>query len=150
MKDASDLETNDITGIGKYRFLLFADSFANKNEAKLKTLTASRLTQTNLAREEGTLSVHVERIPDDVGRYHLEVTVSQRYGFLLGEFLEIVGQGAEQTMESTVYVAGTDVAYYMNMIQTSANLWDLMGESEILGIVSSAISMVNNVAGTVG
>lgn len=150
VEDSSSVTVNDIGRIGKYRFLLFANSFETASEAKAKTLTASRLTQTLFATEEGTLSVDVERIPDDVGRYHLEVTVSQRYGFLLGDFLEFIGQDDVQNLESTVYVTGTDVLYYVNSIHTASSLSSILSDIEIIGVVEDAIGILSNLTGLTG
>lgn len=150
VEDSGSITVNDIGRVGKYRFLLFKDSFETANEAKAKTLTASRLTQTSFATEEGALSVDVERITDDVGRYHLEVTVSQRYGFLLGDFLEFVGQGDVQNLESTVYVAGTDVLHYVNAIHTASSLSSILSDIEIIGVVEDAIGVISNLAGLTG
>ena len=143
--DSSSVKKSDVAGMPMYRYLLKADDFLEANEAKLQRLTATRLKKTNLAKEEGNLSVTVERIADDLGRFHLEITVEQKYGFLLGDFLRFIGQEEKQTMKSTVYVAGTDVSSYMNWIRTTKTMVSVLTSGSLGKTLESAISAIKNV-----
>lgn len=148
VSDASVIKASDVSSVGKYRYLLHSKKLLRSNEQKLETLAESRLDKTSLAKKQGDLSVTVERIPDDIGRYHLKITVSQRYGFLLGDFLTLIGLDEYLTLSSTVYVAGTDMLYYMNSIQTAACVADLM-DGYVTGTIDSLINAIKNLVSTV-
>lgn len=145
--DSSLITGDHVDHVPIFRFPFKNGSLERKNEEKLNNLANARMMKTSLAQEEGALKVTVERIPDDLGRYHLEITVEQRYGFLLGDLLDFVGVSEEETLKSTVYVAGTDVLYYVNSIRTTDNLADLIGEDKLAGTLESAISIVSGIAG---
>lgn len=53
VSDSSSISSTDISGVGKYRYLFFADNFNSKNEAKAITLANVRLTKTALADKAG-------------------------------------------------------------------------------------------------
>lgn len=144
--DSSAVTSSDISGIGKYRYLFFADSFNSKNEVKIKNLANVRLLKTSLAQEEGNLSVNVETIVDDIGRRHYEVTVKQKYSFLLGDLLSFIGQSDVETLSSTVYVESSDVLSYTNTVKTTNyGLNEMKDHSELLGLVDSAISLLHSI-----
>lgn len=138
VSDSSAVSAEAVGSVGMYRFMFGnAGKLQQKNEQKLQTIASTRLMQTNLAQERGALRVSVERIPDDLGRYHLEITVSQKYGFLLGDFLALLGLDEAQQIESKVYVAGTDVLFYMNSVRATKNVASMLDNS-IIGSVISA------------
>lgn len=144
--DSSTVTSSDISGIGKYRYLFFADSFNSKNEAKIKNLANVRLSKTSLAQEEGNISVNVETIVDDIGRRHYEVTVTQKYSFLLGDLLSFIGQSDVETLSSTVYVESSDVLSYTNTVKTTNyGLNEMKDHSELLGLIDSAISFLHSI-----
>lgn len=141
--DSSTVKVSDVKTVGIYRYLLNGKKFLRSNEQKLESIAESRLALTSLAEERGDLSVIVERIPDDLGRYHLKIKVSQRYGFLLGDFLTLIGLDEYHTLSSTVYVAGTDILFYMNSIQTTACVAGLM-DGYLGGTIDSLVSTIKN------
>lgn len=146
--DSSSILPEDISGIGKYRYLFFADDFNSKNEIKAITLANVRLTKTALAEEEGNLSVNVETVVDDIGRRHYEVTLKQKYSFLLGELLSIIGQQDTQTLEKTVYVESVDVLNYVNTVKFTKYGLNKAKEADFTGIlkfVDSAISLLHSI-----
>jgi len=146
--DSSSVSLSDISGVGKYRYLFFADSFESKNEAKALTIANARLTKTSLAEAEGSLNVDVETVVDDIGRRHYEVTVTQRYSFLLGDFLSLIGQTDTQTISETVYVESSDVLSYINTVKvTQYGLEKLKDSSSMLGLIDSAISLLHSIFG---
>ena len=146
--DSSSVSLSDISGVGKYRYLFFADSFESKNEAKALTIANARLTKTSLAEAEGILNVDVETVVDDIGRRHYEVTVTQRYSFLLGDFLSLIGQTDTQTISETVYVESSDVLSYINTVKvTQYGLEKLKDSSSMLGLIDSAISLLHSIFG---
>lgn len=146
--DSSSILPEDISGIGKYRYLFFSDDFNSKNEIKAITLANVRLTKTALAEEEGNLSVNVETVVDDIGRRHYEVTLKQKYSFLLGDLLSIIGQQDTQTIEKTVYVESVDVLNYVNTVKFTKYGLNKAKEADFTGIlkfVDSAISLLHSI-----
>lgn len=146
VSDSSEIKASDISGIGKYRYLLFSDSFQRKNEEKAKKLVETRVPQTSLAKSEGTFEVSVETVIDDIGRRHFEVNVSKRYSFLMGDLLGFLGQQGEQTLETTVYVESVDVLSYVNTVKFTKYGFKKVGSNVgVLKIVDSAISLLHSV-----
>ena len=146
VSDGSSLESSDISGIGKYRYLFFSDSFNEKNEVKIKNLTNIRLTKTSLAKKEGDLYAEVETVVDDIGRRHYVVTVRQKYSFLLGDLLSVIGQENVQELESVVYVESADVLNYINTVKmTKYGVNKLKDNESFLGAVDSAISLLKSI-----
>lgn len=144
--DSSLLSSSDISGIGKYRYWLFKNGFELKNKAKARNLADVRLTKTALAKKEEDLSVDIETVVDDIGRRHYEVTVRQKYSFLLGELLNLIGLKDVQTLETTVYVESVDVLSYINTVKVTKYGIDKAEEySDILGIINSAISTLHSI-----
>lgn len=148
VSDSSSVSLSDISGVGKYRYLFFTDSFDSKNEAKAITIANARLTKTSLAEAEGGLDVDIETVVDDIGRRHYEVTVTQRYSFLLGDFLSLIGRTDTQTISETVYVESSDVLSYINTVKvTQYGLEKLKDSSTVLGLIDSAISLLHSIFG---
>lgn len=144
--DSSTVTSSDISGIGKYRYLFFSDSFNTKNEAKLTTLANVRLTKTSLNEMDGRIKINVETVVDDIGRRHYEVTVSQRYTFLLGELLAFIGQSDSQIIERTSYVESPDVLNYVNTVKATQYGMDELSENVgFLGVIDSAISLLHSI-----
>ena len=117
--NGSSVSDDDIVGIGKYRYLFFSYSFDSKNETKGYNIASVRLTKTDLAKNKGGLDVDVKTVVDDIGRRHYEVTLKQKYSFLLGDLLSVIGQQDIQTLEETVYVESVDVLNYINTVKTT-------------------------------
>jgi len=144
--DSSNVTASHVSSVGLCRYL-FREKFDSAGERKFKTLVQSRLPQSSLARKEGAMTVDVKRVADDSGRYHLEISVEQRYGFLMGDILSRMGLSDAKTVKSTVYVAGTDMLYYTNMIRNWSNMYNMIGETKIGGTLSSCISIINSMIG---
>ncbi len=146
VKDSSLVSKADVSGVGKYRYLFFAGSYDSKNETKAKNLGTVRLTKSAVAKDEGKLSVEIETVVDDIGRRHYEVTVKQKYAFLLGNFLSVIGQKDVQTIEKTVYVESVDVLSYVNTVKvTKYGLKKLKETTAIFGFIDSTISLLNSI-----
>lgn len=146
VSDSSSISSSDISSIGHYRYLFFSDSFNTKNAVKAKNYANIRLSKTSLAEEEGSLSVNVETIVDDIGRRHYEVTVSQKYSFLLGDLLSFIGQKDVQTISRTVYVESSDVLSYINTVKaTKYGIGELSDKFESTQAIDKAISLLKSV-----
>ncbi len=144
--DSSSVSEADVSSVGKYRYLFFADRFETKNETKAKNLANVRLSKTSLAEDEGALHVDVEPVVDDIGRRHYEVTVRQRYSFMLGKLLSFVGQRDIQTLEKTVYVESSDVLHYINTVKTTQyGINKVKDNSSMLGLIDSTISFLQSI-----
>ena len=144
--DSSDIESSDISGIGKYRYLFFTDSFNEKNEIKVENFANARLTKTSLAKKEATLYAEVETVVDDIGRRHYVVTIRQKYSFLFGDLLSVIGQERVQELESVSYVESADVLNYINTVKMTKYGIDKVKDNEsFLGVVDSAISLLKSV-----
>ena len=146
--NSASMTSDDISGIGKYRYLLFSDSFEYKNETKAYNFVDMRLSKTSLAKETGGLTVDVETKVDDIGRRHYAVTVKQKYAFLLGDLLNAVGQEGTQELKATSYVAGVDVLNYVNTVKvTKYGIDKMAGSVNVLETVDKAISLLHSIFG---
>lgn len=146
VSDNSNVTSADISGIGKYRYLFFKENFNSKNENKAFTILDARLSKTSLAKKEGNLDVNVETVVDDIGRRHYEITVSQRYAFLLGDLLSFIGQADVQLIEEKAYVASVDVLNYVNTVKLTKYGINKVSENvAFLEMIDSAISLLNSV-----
>jgi len=146
VEDSASVTADDIVEVGKYRYLLFKGSFNRANERKAKNLAEVRLSLSSLAKEESGVTVDVKMIPDDIGRRHFQVTVSQKYSFLLGGVLSLIGQEDAQKIEATAYVESFDVLNYMNTIKAARYGLDKMTDLDdtgILGLMDKAIQLAN-------
>lgn len=141
----SFLSGSAVGSVGKYRFFLFENGFKEAKEAQAEEWIAERMDKTTFALEKGNYNVKIKKVEDDVGRYHLEVTVSQQYEYMLGDFLKFVGRSKQETQKVTVYVAGTDILYYANSIHMRQSLSELLGDADIIGTINNCISMLKNI-----
>lgn len=144
-QNANNVQKSDVTGVGKYRYLLNAKSFRSASETKLKNLAERRLTLASLAKKNGGVSVSTKFVGDDIGRFHLEVTVTQKYGFLLGDILKVVRIKNAESLKSTVYAQGTDVLFYVNTVKLANYGFGKLGDTPLLGVVNSVIKMMQSV-----
>lgn len=141
--DRSSVSSADAASVGKYRYLLFDGRFQARSQARAKTMADSRLSQTNLAKEENGLTVKVKPVVDDIGRRHYEVTVGRSYSFLLGDLLNILGIHDVEKIEKTVYVESSDVLNYVNTVKATKFGLSQPGElSNILGAMDTVISTI--------
>lgn len=146
LDDNNSVSLEDVTGVGKYRYSIFKKSFEQKNEKKAADYTRGRLAKTSLAQSAQAPEVKITTSIDDIGRRHYEVTVTQRYTFLLGRLLEFIGQKETQTISRTAYVQSTDMLSYVNTVKTQKYLADkLTGNTKTGKAVNSIISAVNSV-----
>lgn len=144
--DSSNVTVSDVTGVGKYRYLFFKWSFDSKNKVKAKTIATVRLSNSSLAKEEGTMSVDVQTVVDDIGRRHYVVTVKQKYSFLLGGLLGLINQKDVQMLSATSYVESADVLNYINTVKvTKYGIDKIKDNSSILGLIDSAIGLLQSV-----
>lgn len=143
VEDDGVVLATDISGIGKYRYFLFSNSFNSKNEFKGRNIGDIRLSKTSLAKKVGNISVDVETVVDDIGRRHYEVTIKQQYAFLMGDLLELVGLEGIQTLEEKVYVESVDVLNYVNTVRTTKyGIDELKEHSTTLELIDNVISLL--------
>lgn len=120
MKDASHVSKKDILGVGHFRNVFFREeSFREGNEKTLKKIARTRLTKSSLAKDAGGYEVTLERINDDIGRYHYKITVKNKYTFFFGEILNLLGLEETERLKATTYVAGTDASAYIDSVDTT-------------------------------
>ncbi|MFV0364022.1 MAG: hypothetical protein ACK5LL_13205 [Suipraeoptans sp.] len=144
--DSTEITSEEIKGIGKYRYIFFSSSFESKNETKVQTLTDVRLSKTALAKKNGGLTVDIETVVDDIGRRHYEVSIKQQYSFMLGDLLNAVGQDGVQMIEETVYVESVDVLNYVNTVKnTKYGLKKLQENSSTLSLINSCINLLYSI-----
>lgn len=142
----STVTLSDISGVGKYRYLFFTSSFESKNKAKAYSFADMRLSKTSLAQEEGGLTVDIETVVDDIGRRHYEITVKQRYSFLLGDLLNFIGQSGMQELQATSYVESIDVLNYVNTVKvTKYGINKVKDNAPILKLFDSTISLLHSI-----
>lgn len=147
LKDSADLTADDIADIGLYRYWF---SNGTDLEAACETTGASyangRLSKTSLALSNGSPTVTVETVTDDIGRMHYKVTVTQTYTFLLGDILNLIGLEGTQQLTATAYVQGVDISHYINSVKTWKSVTDtVVGLSGGAGAVNSILSAVSSV-----
>lgn len=143
VSDSSLVTVDDVSGVGKYRYMFFANRFNDHNETKAENIANVRLTKASLAEEEGSLFVDVEMIVDDIGRRHYEVTVRQEYSFLFGDLLSFVGLNDAQVLEETVYVESHDVLNYVNTVKATKYGIDKAADLDGgLGLENSMVTLV--------
>uniref|UniRef100_UPI0040569757 hypothetical protein n=1 Tax=Agathobacter sp. TaxID=2021311 RepID=UPI0040569757 len=142
--DASEIKKSDIGNVGMYRYLFSNSlSFRIKNQSKAKQIAEERLEKTSLAKEEGPLDVKLKIITDDIGRRHYEVTVRQKYTFMLGELLKIAGLGDSLKIERTAYAECLDASSYMNTIRIGKYaVGKAEDEVKILKTIDKAIDLL--------
>ncbi len=144
--DCEDIALDKITNIGRYRNILHSSLFDTANEQKATSLANTRLSKTSLGKADGSAQVNIEKIGDDLGRVHYEVTVSQKYEFLLGDLLSLVGLSGVDTISSTVYVEAIDVSNYINTVKmTNYGLKKFTGAIPLLDTINSVINLMQSV-----
>ncbi len=107
-------------GVKFYRNnFIIAQVYNILNKQTLKEATETRLTKSTLAKDSGGYTVTLERIHDDIGRYHYKITVRNKYTFFFGGVLAMLGIDKTERLEATSYVAGTDALGFTNLADTS-------------------------------
>lgn len=146
VNDCADISLADVQNVGRYRYILFAGQYDSANEAKGTTLANIRLSKTSLAQSNNAPKVTIEKIGDDVGRMHYEVTLTQNYEFMMGDILSLVGISDAETLSSTVYVEAVDVSNYINTVKmTNYGLKKFEGANPLLKTVSSVVKLMKSV-----
>lgn len=144
--DCEDISLSDVQNIGRYRYLLFSGKYDSANEIKAKNLANARLSKTSLAQTNSAPIVKIEKVSNDVGRMHYEVTLTRTYKFMMGEILSLVGIADIETLSSTVYVEAVDVSNYINTVKmTNYGLEKFEGANPLLKTVSSVIKLMKSV-----
>ena len=146
VNDCSEISLDDVTGVARYRYLLFATQYDKANETKGATLANVRLSKTSLAQSDSAPRVEIEKIGDDIGRMHYEVTLTQEYEFMLGDLLEFMGLQDAETMSTTVYVESVDISNYINTVKmVNYGLDKVTDAVPLLNMVNSVIKMMKSV-----
>lgn len=144
--DCSEITVDKVKNVGRYRNLLFASQYESSNEEKGTALANIRLSKTALAKEVNAPVVEIERVGDDVGRIHYAVTLSQKYEFMLGDILKIMGFSDAETISSTVYVEAVDISSYINTVKmTNYGLEKIKDINPFLKTLDAVIRLMNSV-----
>lgn len=146
VNDCSEITLDKVQNLGRYRYFLFAGQYDRANEQKATTLADVRLSKTSLAKIDSTPNVQIEKVGDDLGRMHYEVTLSQNYEFMMGEILSFVGLKDAETISTTVYVESVDVSNYINTVKmTNYGLKRFSGAVPLMNTVNSVIKLMKSV-----
>lgn len=144
--DCSEITLDKVKSLGRYRYFLFAGQYDSANEQKATTLANVRLSKTSLAKADSAPKVEIEKVGDDLGRMHYEVTLTQNYEFMMGDILSLVGLSDAETISTTVYVEAVDVSNYINTVKmTNYGLKKFSGAVPLLNTVNSVIKLMKSV-----
>lgn len=144
--DCSEITIDKVKNLGRYRYLLFAGKYDKANEQKGTTLSNVRLSKTSLAQSDSAPKLTIDKVGDDVGRMHYEVTLTQNYKFMLGGILGLIGRSDTETISTTVYVESVDVSNYINTVKmTNYGLDKFTGAVPLLNTVNSVIELMESV-----
>lgn len=144
--DDSSIDVTDISGIGKYRYFIFSNSFKSNNETKAYNLANTRLSKNSFAKRNGGLSVKLDTVVDDIGRRHYVVTLKQKYNFLFEDMLTTLGIADINTIEATAYAESVDVLHYVNMVRTTKyGIGKVKDNSSVLGLIDKAIKLLHTI-----
>lgn len=143
---SSDIKLDNLKNLGRYRYWLWASKYDTANEKKGSTLANLRLSQTTLADAQSTPTVKINKIGDDVGRLHYEVTLTQSYEFMMGDLLSWIGLKDTEKISATVYVEAVDVSHYVNTIKlANYGLGKLSGADPLVSMVNSVVKLMKSV-----
>lgn len=149
MEDMSHIEKNDIVTANLYRYSIFKEgSMKRANQQKAGRLAKQRIDRTSLAKATSDPTVTVTPVKDDIGRLHYEVTVTQEYTFLLGEFLDVMGLGATRTLSATAYARGTDILHYVNNVRFAKFVGTELADK--LSILDKSIKLISSIVELLG
>ncbi len=144
--DCSEITLDKVKNLGRYRYILFAGQYDSANEQKGTTLANVRLSKTSLSKANSIPKVEIEKVGDDLGRMHYEVTLTQNYEFMLGDILSLVGLSDTEKLSTTVYVESVDVSNYINTVKmTNYGLKKFSGAVPLLNTVNSVIKLMKSV-----
>lgn len=144
--DCSEITLDKVKNLGRYRYFLFAGQYDGANEQKGTTLANVRLSKTSLSKANSAPKVEIEKVGDDLGRMHYEVTLTQNYEFMMGDILSLVGLNDVETISTTVYVESVDVSNYINTVKmTNYGLKKFSGAVPLLNTVNSVIKLMKSV-----
>ena len=144
--DCSEITLDKVKNLGRYRYFLFAGKYDSANEQKGTTLANVRLSKTSLSKANSAPKVEIEKVGDDLGRMHYEVTLTQNYEFMMGDILSLVGLTDAETISTTVYVESVDVSNYINTVKmTNYGLKKFSGAVPLLNTVNSVIKLMKSV-----
>lgn len=144
--DCSKITLEKVKNLGRYRYFLFAGQYDSTNEQKATTLANVRLSKTSLAKADSAPKVEIEKVGDDLGRMHYEVTLTQNYEFVMGDILRLVGLSDVETISTTVYVEMVDISHYINTVKmTNYGLKKFRGAVPLLNTVNSVIKLMKSV-----
>lgn len=116
VSDNGSLTKEDVTDIKIFRGFR-KDKFDAKNTKKAYAYISSRLKQTSLAPPDGMLDVTVETVHDDIGRNHYEITVTQKYVFLFGDILNMMGLRGYDEISTVSRVEAKDMTGYISTVK---------------------------------
>ena len=146
VSENSTIALENVTSIGRYRYLLCSGRFDQGNKQKGESIATAHLSKTSLALSENSLNVSIKKVSDDVGRVHFEVTLSDSYDFMLGGLLDIVGIDTTDNISRTAIVESVDILNYVNSVKTVNYFMGKADEIPILNTISSVIGTIRSVA----
>lgn len=148
---AAEITDSEIKQVSAYRYSIHKAAMRDKNESNVKVLMSRRLPQTALAKAVSSEpTVTINKIGDDIGRAHYEITVTQNYVFLWGGALKWFGIDASKELSATSYVEAVDVSTLVNHVKlTKYAISEIEGYSSVLTAISTVLSTVNSIYGAI-
>ncbi len=145
---SSNITRDDVIKVGRYRYFIICGYFLqNKNKRMATEYASRRIPETSLAQSESRPEVTVKRVSQDIGRCHYEITVSQKYTFLFGGVLKMIGY-KDRKFSSTAYAEGVDISNYVNTIRLAEyGLKKFTGAVPLAGAVDKVIHLMSTVFG---
>ena len=144
--DCSQIALSDVQNVGRYRYFLFSSRYDSANETKGNKLAKTRLSKTSLAESKGAPTVKIDKVGDDLGRMHYEVTLTQNYQFMMGGVLKWIGLTKQGNLSCTVYVEAVDVSYYINTVKmANYGINKFVGAVPLLNTVNSVVKLMKSV-----
>ena len=147
VSDNGSLTKEDVTDIKIFRGFR-KDKFDAKNTKKAYAYISSRLKQTSLAPPDGMLDVTVETVHDDIGRNHYEITVTQKYVFLFGDILNMMGLRGYDEISTVSRVEAKDMTGYISTVKLYKYLAKKTENNSFVKIVSSVMGIFENIVDT--
>ena len=144
--DSTQVTQTKVEKVSYFRYLFGGSNYTKANESKGESIAKTRLTATDLNKDQGALDVKIKPVKDGVGRRHYEVTVQKRYSFLLGDLLKVIGLNGTEVISATVYVESVDVLGYANTIKLTQYMINKVAQkSVVLKYIETAIKLVESI-----
>lgn len=139
-----------LTGVGPYRYLTNAitNTMESDIETRMNSYAKWRLTKTTFAKNVKQPTCAVKVIHDDLGRRHVELTITGEYAVPFGSVLGVFGFDETTVYETTAYAECVDIIDYVNLIDYVKTQTDLSRfGSKTLGLIDSVLGLFDNIFG---